>query len=43
MRILCTNDDGLNSRGLELLTELCTTLGQACASSAMIFAAINAL
>jgi len=28
MRILCTNDDGLHSRGLELLTELCAGLGE---------------
>jgi 5'-nucleotidase len=28
MRILCTNDDGLHSPGLELLIELCSGLGQ---------------
>jgi 5'-nucleotidase len=28
MRILCTNDDGLHSRGLELLTGLCSGLGE---------------
>jgi 5'/3'-nucleotidase len=28
MRILCTNDDGLHSRGLEVLIEVCATLGQ---------------
>ncbi len=28
MRILCTNDDGLHSRGLEVLIEVCSTLGQ---------------
>ncbi len=28
MRILCTNDDGLHSRGLELLTDLCAGLGE---------------
>ncbi len=28
MRILCTNDDGLQSRGLEVLIEVCATLGQ---------------
>jgi 5'-nucleotidase len=28
MRILCTNDDGLHSKGLELLTDLCGGLGE---------------
>jgi len=28
MRILCTNDDGLHSKGLELLTDLCAGLGE---------------
>jgi len=28
MRILCTNDDGLHSRGLEVLIDVCATLGQ---------------
>ena len=28
MRILCTNDDGLHSRGLGVLTELCGGLGE---------------
>ena len=27
MRILCTNDDGLHSPGLEMLIELCATIG----------------
>jgi 5'-nucleotidase len=28
MRILCTNDDGLHSRGLEMLIELCAAIGE---------------
>ena len=28
MRILCTNDDGLHSQGLEILMEVCASLGQ---------------
>ncbi len=28
MRILCTNDDGLHSKGLALLTEVCSALGE---------------
>ena len=28
MRILCTNDDGLRSRGLEVLTEACRAIGE---------------